>query len=441
MNDLLSISAAARDAGDSVALEFGGTRYSFAQLAERADERGDALLRAAAGSHAVPLVAHNTLDTVVSLYALLDARVPVLLLHPKARVAEHAVEIAAAEQAALPSDAAVIVHTSGTTGRPRGVVLTRSALLASARASAANLGWLSDDVWLVAMPLARIGGLSILTRCLVARRTVALFDGFDAKRLPGWIEATRASLISLVPTMLALTLEHNPTWRPPPFLRAVLLGGAAASDRLLAEAEARRIPIVRTYGCTETCSQLVATPYQHRFAAATHGVGRPLVGAEVRVVGGRIEVRGPMRMAGYLNEQPLPADVWFDTGDLGDFDGDGNLQMRARRADLIVTGGDNVAPTEVERVLESCGGVRSAAVFGVPDETWGEIVAALIVADGAPPADDALLKYLADRLEPHKRPRRIAYIDALPLTTAGKLDRAALARLTPQLRVLRALAS
>lgn len=432
MSDPLSISAAARDAGDAAALIASGSRYSFADLAARSAAWRDEI--EASGQRFVPLVAHNSLDTVVALCALLEAQQPVLLLHPKAPAAEHAAEIRAAEAAALPPGAALIVHTSGTTGRPRGVMLTRSALLASAQASAANLGWRSDDVWLAAMPLARIGGLSIITRCLAARRTVALFDGFDAAALPEWIDATRTTLVSLVPTMLALTLERNPAWRPPPFVRAVLVGGAAAPLRLLRQARERGFPLVITYGCTETCSQVVATPYRHRFAPETCGVGRPLGGADVRVVDGRIEVRGPMRMAGYLGEPPLPVDAWFDTGDGGAFDADGNLQLHARRKELIITGGDNVAPLEVERVLEDCAGVRAAAVFGVPDDTWGELVAALIVADDAPPDDEALLRHVEQRLARHKRPRRIAFVDALPLTAAGKLDRAALTALVPRLR-------
>jgi O-succinylbenzoic acid--CoA ligase len=435
VNDPLSISAAARAAGDTVALEYDGTRYTFAELAARAHE-GKAMLRGS--QRVVPLLASNTLQAVLALYALLDARMPVLLLHPKATAAEHAAEIAAAERAApsLPADAAVILHTSGTTARPRGVVLTRSALLTSAHASASNLGWQPDDCWLAAMPIARIGGLSILTRCLIARRRVALFSAFDAEQLPAWIAQTRATLVSLVPTMLALVFERHPAWTTPPFVRAVLVGGAAASPRLLGEATRRSVPVVITYGCTETSSQIVATPYACRFAAADSGVGRALAGADVRVVDGRIEARGAMRMAGYLGEQPLAADAWFDTGDLGEFDSAGNLHLLARRHDLIVTGGDNVAPLEVERALEALPGIRAAAVFGVPDETWGEIVAAVVVAGAAPPTDAALRGHLDAQLARHKRPRQIAFVDELPLTAAGKLDREALAALATRLRPL-----
>jgi O-succinylbenzoic acid--CoA ligase len=383
-------------------------------------------------------VGRNTLERIVALYTLLEARVPVLLLHPKLTETERAAEITATERAAgtLPQDAAVIMYTSGTTGQARGAVLTRSALLASAQASAANLGWQADDCWLLAMPLARVGGLSIVTRCLIARRAVALAPSFDASLLPQWIEQWRTTLVSLVPTMVTLLFERYPDWRPPPFLRCIQVGGAEAPPRLLKEAAQRKVPVVITYGCTETCSQVVVTPYEQRFNPAPCGAGRPLPGVEVQVVDGRIEVRGPMRMAGYLGAEPLAAEEWFDTGDVGMLDAGGCLHVRARRADLIVSAGENVYPAEVERVLEACHGIRAAAVFGVPDETWGQIVAAALVADGTAPTDDELTAFLEHHLARHKRPRRIAFVSQLPQTGAGKLDRPALAALAGVLRPL-----
>jgi O-succinylbenzoic acid--CoA ligase len=438
LNDLLSITAAARDAADAVALHVGRERYTYAQIADLVRTRLADLGAELVPGRPVPLVGRNTLERVIAFYTLLEARVPVLLVHPKLTEPERAAEVAATRQAAggLPPDAAVVLYTSGTTGQARGAVLTRSALIASAQASAANLGWERDDCWLLAMPIARVGGLSILTRCLIARRAVALAPNFEVEQLPQWIDQWRTTLVSLVPTMLTLFFERFPDWRPPPFLRAILVGGAAASPRLLKDAAQRKVPLVVTYGCTETCSQVVATPYEQRFNPAPSGAGRPLPGAEVRVVDDRIEVRGPMRMAGYLGAPPLAADEWFDTGDVGMFDPQGCLHVRARRADLIVTGGDNVYPVEVERVLEACHGIRAAAVFGVPDETWGQIVAAAFEVDGTPPTDDALNAFLAHHLARHKRPRRIVFVDRLPQTAAGKLDRPGLAALADRLRPL-----
>ncbi|MDO8420499.1 MAG: AMP-binding protein, partial [Rubrivivax sp.] len=436
----LSILAAAREAGAATALHADGRPYSFAALARLTEQRMAELAPQLDAAAAHPVIGSNTLDTLLTLYALLELQVPALLLHPRLTEAEQAAERDATAQVAgrLPADAAAVLYTSGTTGRARGAVLTRSALIASAHASEANLGWHDDDCWLLTMPLARVGGLSIVTRCLAARRAVALAPAFDAAWLPGWIARYRVTQLSLVPTMLALVLDAHPGWAAPGHLRVLLLGGAAASASLLARAAERRLPIVVTYGCTETCSQVAATPYDRRFDAAACGAGRPLAGVQLRVDGGHIQVRGPMLMAGYLGQPPLPPDAWFDTGDLGELDAQGFLHLHARRTDLIVTGGENVYPVEVERALETCPGIRAAAVFGVPDETWGQTVAAALVTEASPPSDERLLHHVAGCLAPHKRPRQVCFVPSLPHTLAGKLDRLALSALVPALRPLRA---
>jgi len=440
LSDALSILAAARDAGSSTALRLGERSLTFGQVADMVRERMGSLGLGKSDGTPYPLVATNTLETVVAFYALLEARVPVLLLHPRQTEAEHRAVLDACRRAGriANADAAAVIHTSGTTGEPRGVVLTCTGLIASLRASAANLGWRDDDCWLLAMSIARVGGLSILTRCLAARCSVAVAPAFDARKLPGWIEQQRITLVSLVPTMLVQCLDLHPDWQPPPALRAILLGGAAAPGPLLRRAALRRFPVIVTYGCTETCSQVVSTPYDERFESARHGAGRVLGGAQVRVVDGRIEVRGPMLMAGYHGEPALDPQLWFDTGDLGAFDEHGCLHVHARRADLIVTGGENVYPAEVERVLEACPGVIAAGVFGVPDDVWGQTVAAALVVDGDAPTDQVLIEYIHARLARHKRPRGICLVTQLPQTDAGKLDRHALSTLVDALRPLRA---
>ena len=438
MNDALSIFAAARQAPEAIGLRTDERTFTFVQLAQLTDER----LRASdlRTSECAPFVLDGTasVDTVITLHALLEQQRPVLLLHPKLIASERGAALRAVVRGAstLPADAAVIVLTSGTTGEPRAAVLTRTALLASAAASAANLGWLDGDCWLLAMPIARVGGMSILTRCLAARRTVALAPAFDAAQFPDFVQRHRITLASLVPTMLTKVLDAHPHWMPPPFLRAVLIGGAAAPARLLERAAQRRLPIVITYGCTETCSQVVATPYELRFETARCGAGRPLPGAQVRVVDGHIEVKGQMRMTGYAGEPPLDPDAWFDTGDLGEFDADGFLHVMARTGDLIITGGENVYPAEVEHALEAFPGITAAGVFGVPDETWGQLVAAAVVTHGQPIDEQELAAFLSTRLSPHKLPRKICSVPALPHTGAGKLDRAALPSVAKSLRAL-----
>jgi O-succinylbenzoic acid--CoA ligase len=436
----LSIVAAARDAGDAPALRVGERLYTFAQLADLTQRRLATLSPELQDGLPCMFDATNTLDTLITLYALLEMRVPALPIHPKLTAPERTALAAAAARAGRVAHpgAAAIIFTSGTTGEPRGTVLTRAGLLASAAASATNLGWRRDDAWLLCMPVARVGGLSIVTRCLAARRCVVLAREFDAGLFPERVAAQRITLVSMVPTMLTRVLDAHPDWKPPAHLRCVLLGGAMASPRLLRRAADRHLPIVVTYGLTETSSQVVATPYAARFAPAECGAGVPLPGLGVRVDQGRILVRGPTLMAGYWNEAPLGRDAWIDTGDLGEIDAAGCLHVHARRADLIVTGGENAYPAEVERMLEAFPGIAAAGVFGVPDEVWGHTVAAALVAECKPPTDAALIEYVNTRLAPHKRPRHVCYLARLPHAPSGKLDRRALADVAPLLRPLAA---
>jgi O-succinylbenzoic acid--CoA ligase len=263
-----------------------------------------------------------------------------------------------------------------------------------------------------------------------------LASAFDAQRFPKWIAERRVTLASLVPTMLTRVFDAHPHWRAPNHLRAVLLGGAAASPPVLESARARRFPVVVTYGLTEACSHVAATPYEGRFAASDYGAGLPLRGIDLRIRDGRIEIRGPVLMAGYWNEPPLPPGAWFDTGDLGEIDARGCLHVHARRADLIVTGGENAYPAEIERMLETFPGIAAAGVFGLPDAAWGQTVAAALVATDRPPSDAELLEFVRRRLAPHKRPRHICYVDRLPVAPTGKLDRRGLADLARGLRPL-----
>jgi O-succinylbenzoic acid--CoA ligase len=429
MTERLSIFAAAREAGGAPGLRIGARTYAFAELAALTAARLPALRNETSGAAPHPVLGINTLETVVTLYALFELGVPALLIHPRLTEPERADLTAIAARSGRPhAGAAAILFTSGTTGKPRGAVLTKGALLASADASAAGLGWQDDDCWLLCMPIARVGGLSILTRCLAARRCVALAAAFDAQAFPRWIDEQHVTLASVVPTMLTRVLDAHPAWRSPPQLRAVQVGGDTAPPRLLARAALRGLPIVITYGLTESCSQVCLTPYASRHAPGDCGAGRPLPGVELRTSAeGHIELRGPMLMAGYWDAPPRSPDEWFDTGDLGSLDEHGCLHVHARRADLIVTGGENAYPAEIERVLEAFPGIAEAGVFGVPDEVWGQRVAAALVADGAPPSRAELYAYVRSQLAPHKRPRYIDWIDRLPRTPAGKLDRQGLA--------------
>ena len=454
----LSVFAAAREAPHAPALAAGGRTRSWAELAE--DVRGAVAWLRARGLDRAPLVALRgdpTPAAIEMLHALMALGVPVLLLHPRLTEDERRGILDQAAPAAVvdegwkadpapvagddppppPDDDRLlaVLHTSGSTGRPKGVALSRRAFVASARASEANLGWRDGDRWLLRLPIAHVGGLSILTRCLLARRATVLATDDDAAGLLATLGRERVTLVSLVPTLLARLLDLGAP--PPPALRAVLLGGAPASPALLDRAADRGWPVLTTYGLTEACSQVTTQP-AGTVNRGELGAGPPLPGFELRIDDADgIHVRGPSLLSGYFppgtHPAPLDADGWLATGDRGRIDEAGNLHVLGRRADRIITGGENVDPLEVENALEREPGIRHACVFGVPDDEWGEVVCAAVVGEEA--EIPAALDRAAARLAGFKRPRRFARLDSLPLTPSGKVDRPAVAGLaTPLLR-------
>lgn len=415
----LSVLRAAADAPNAVALIHGDDELTYRELATRVRAEMRAL-RQVGATERLALVARRDPTTVTRILAALELGARVGLLHPRATAAELRVQ---RQRLAQVSGAGIVVFTSGSTGTPRGVILDRDALVASAAASAANLGWREDDRWLVCLPLAHVGGFAILVRTVLARRCAVLESEapFDPTRLIASIESRRATLVSLVPAMLARLLDEHPAWTPPPHLRAVLLGGAASHRTLLDRARARGVPVLPTYGMSEAGSQL-CTP---RPGEPPIGCGAPLPGVELALEdSGRIRVRGPMLMRGYLDgPSGLDADGWFRTGDRGVLDAAGNLHVLGRVDDVIVTGGENVDPCEVEDALLAVPGVRAACVVGVPDPVFGEVVAAAVVLD----AGDAerVRTALGDRLARYKHPRAFLTLEALPLGPTGKIDRVA----------------
>ncbi|MBX5481042.1 MAG: o-succinylbenzoate--CoA ligase [Myxococcaceae bacterium] len=325
-----------------------------------------------------------------------------------------------------------ILFTSGTTGTPRGAELTFGNFDALARASGANLGADPAQRWLLCMPMFHIGGLALVHRCAVYGASVVLHERFDAHAVLRSLHEDDITHLSVVPTQLKWLLDADGR-RAPPHLRAVLVGGAAASADLLARARERGFPVLHTYGLTEACSQ-VAT---ERLAEADGTTsGRPLDGVEVRIDrDGGIQVRGPTVMRGYFEDATATANVftedgWLKTGDLGELDERGRLKVHARRSDLIVSGGENVYPAEIEAVLARHPAIAEAAVTALPDPTWGQVPAALWVARPAMeplPTEASLIAFCRAHLAGFKVPRRFAQVPALPRTANGKLDRKAIA--------------
>ncbi len=392
------------------------------------------------------LVARRDRATILSIFAAIDARIPFAPLHPQATPDELAgmravlSSLADVPDLSMSGDASdetplAYVFTSGSTGAPQAAILSRRAFIASSRASEANLAYGPGDRWLLAMPLSHVGGLSVLTRTLMAGATavVAPEGPTSAEELVRRMTDAEVTHASLVPAMLTRVLRAG--LEAPPGLRAVLIGGAPASSALLADARAAGWPVLPTYGSTETCSQ-VATRAPGDVLDTDGRIGRSLPGVQVRIVHGEIYVRGPMLFDGYIGATSSPElngfddDGYFATGDLGDLDAEGVLWVRGRRSEIIITGGENVFPAGVEAVLSAHPDVTEACVYGVPDADWGEVVAAVYRSASGPIPD--LDDWLRERLSPHRRPKRLTCVNhlaELPKTSSGKIDRGALRRL------------
>lgn len=313
---------------------------------------------------------------------------------------------------------ALIVHTSGTTAAPRPVELTYGNLLWSALGSGVALGVDPRERWLCALPLSHVGGLSILARSVIYATTAVVHERFETDRVLHALRSQDITLVSLVATTLARLLDAG--LRAPPALRCALTGGGPVPQALVERAREAAVPVSLTYGLTETCSQATTLP-----AAALrepgHTAGPPLFCTRLRIApDGEILISGPT----VARSAPL-MDGWLATGDLGRLDERGWLSVIGRKADTIVSGGENVAPAEVEAVLEAHPQVLEAAVVAVPDERWGEAVTALVVLrEGAELDERALAEHCRAALAPYKVPKAFtARSERLPRTPSGKLLR------------------
>jgi O-succinylbenzoic acid--CoA ligase len=310
------------------------------------------------------------------------------------------------------------VLTSGTSGSPRPVPLTYGNHLWSAVGSAFNLGVDPGDRWLCCAPVSHVSGLSILLRSAIYGTTAVVHDGFDVDRVAESLERDGITIVSLVTTMLTRLLDAGAAIER---LRAVLVGGGLVPDEVLSEALGLGATVVQTYGLTEAASQ-VTTLSPSEAELKRGSAGRPLLTTHVRIQDDEILVQGPTVAPGAADQ-----DGWLHTGDRGRIDAEGFLWVEGRRDDMIVTGGENVAPEEVEEVLGAHPDVADAAVIGRPDPDWQNAVVGVVVAvDGTMPDPEELRSWCSSRLAPFKVPKRIELADELPRTGSGKLRRAAL---------------
>lgn len=461
-----AVRAAAASRGDAPALAADGRRWTYAELVERANAAAAALgaMGARAGD-TVALASSRAPELAAFAYAcafLGATYVPLNAAMPAARRA--ALSGAAGVQRAFGEDGLnpapvtmaftagtparpapgraaeidLVIATSGSGGEPKGVMLTAENMAAAARAAAARVPLAAGDTWLACLPLYHVGGAAILHRCAQAGASVLLHDGFDAARVAADLARHWVTHVSLVPPMLSRLLDAGA--EPHPRLRSVLVGGGELPAPLLRRALAAGWPVMPSYGLSETCGQ-VATLVNPGEGWTGGDCGRPLPGVQIEIVNpddagvGRIRVRGAVVMAGYANPRHERGTGLVNgavvTADIGRIAERGHVVVLGRADDMLVTGGVNVHPAEVERLLADCPGITAAGVTGRSHGAWGDLVVA--VYEGSAREAD-VETWCRARVPGHLRPRAFLRVDALPRAGLDKIDRAALRRLADAAR-------
>ena len=345
-----------------------------------------------------------------------EPQVKSLLSHFRSsRIEDASGQTRLADGVPVASGIALVIPTSGSSGRPKGVELSHEALRWSAEAVNRQLGTGSDDRWLACLPLTHIAGIGILVRSAVAESVPVIHDGFDVDAVAGEMEA---SLISLVPTTLQRLMDAGADLSG---YKAVLVGGGPVPMPLIHRAHELGINAIRTYGMTETAGGCIYD-------------GFPFEGVEVKIEEEQILLKGPMTMDRYRMQPGLTAqalrDGWFRTSDRGSIDGSGRLEVFGRIDDVIITGGEKVSALEVEELLKQHDMVADAAVVGLEDTRWGQIVAAVIVPSSREiPSAGELRTFLGLSIPNYALPKRIEVVEALPRTPTGKIQREEVRRL------------
>jgi O-succinylbenzoic acid--CoA ligase len=425
---------------DRIALAADGVDVTYAELEAEATwvARRLAAHGVRRGSIAA-LTMHPRREQVVLFHALMKVGATLLPLSPRLTATERAAIVAAEEptvdlddageltqtEADLPllgendmDDVCCRVLTSGSSGLPKPIGLTYGNFLWSAVGSGFNIGVDPGDRWLCCLPLSHISGLGIVMRSVIYGTTAVLHDGFDVDRVGAALEEDGITVVSVVTTMLTRLLDAGADLSGP---RAILVGGGPVPEEPLQEAIAKGATVVQTYGLTETCSQ-VTTLAPEDAGRKLGSAGRPLLTTHLRILDGEILVQGPTVAPGRAD-----ADGWLHTGDLGDIDEEGFLYVKDRIDDLIVSGGENVVPAEVEEVLLRHPEVADAAVVGREDPEWQQAVTAVVVLEaGSAITPDDLRRHCGESLAAFKVPKRVELAAALPRTPSGKLMRRAL---------------
>lgn len=316
-----------------------------------------------------------------------------------------------------PEQIAVIMNTSATSGEYKSVPLRWKQFAAHVQASQKTLGVTENDNWLMVLPMYHISGLTILLRSLYNGTRTTIVNKFDEEQVLKLIEDAAVNMLSIVPTMLNRIIERIGKHG----LRVVLVGGEFIPKSLVEKSLRKKIPIYKTYGMTETTSQ--STTFSAlRYPQKIDSVGVPLEGVEIRIQdsaedgSGEVLLKSPMLMEGYFGKEPVPG--FFNTGDIGYLDQDGFLYILDRRKNIIISGGENIYPREIENILYAHPQISECAVVGRKDTQWGEAPVLYVVSSLK---EEEILNYLAQRIAKYKLPQKTIYLDELPKNAAGKI--------------------
>lgn len=427
----------ARSAPNSLAVRDAEESLRYSDLAERVEQARETLAAEGLAEGAVVGCAlPPSVDAVVALYATWDLGAIAAPIEPGSVGAEMdfcvreplpvggggrpAQGPGARTSASGPAEIATRIRTSGSEGPPGSVDLSHANHIWSAVGSAANLGSSTEDEWLCCLPLNHVSGLAQVQRALLGGGSVTLYPDFDAERISAALSGSEGALLSVVATQLQRLVDADAKLSG---ARAILAGGGPVPEDLVDAASGLGGRVLRTYGLTEAGSQVATVP-PARAAEAGPRCGPVLPTAEVRITDGRIDVRGPT-----VATRSADQDGWLRTGDLGSLDGEGWLTVIGRADDVIVTGGENVSPLEVENALSSHPAVSEVVVFGLPDSEWQTSVnAALVLAEGCEmPSVEELRLHCGETLARHEVPKRFVPVSDFPRTASGKPLRRALA--------------
>lgn len=333
-------------------------------------------------------------------------------------------------------DVFTIIYTSGTTGFPKGVIHTYGNHWWSAIGSALNLGLDRQDKWLISLPIFHVSGLSTMIKSVIYGMPIYVMEKFDAEKVHEAIMKKGITIVSVVTVMVQRLLKQLGQESYPDTLRCLLLGGGPAPKPMLIHAKEKNVPVYQSYGMTETASQIVTLSPKDALVKIG-SAGKPLFPAQLKIDKsegdqvGEIIVKGPMVTSGYFNRDEANEKTfhngWMSTGDMGYLDDEGFLFVVDRRKDLIISGGENIYPSEIESVLTGMEQISEVGVAGKPDETWGQVPVAFIVKNQEV-TEEEIYNYAKDKLANYKLPKEIHFVKELPRNASNKLVRNRLLR-------------